>query len=153
MNQIKNKWKIIKDMGKKNFILYRVILQRMIMLGIILSVLSGIFSFGTGFLERESFYLKTLIVLVVYAFLGVLIGNMEWNFYKVVNDDEATEEVIKKYYSRVHGILSFGLPLWFVNAVFDYKSFIGNLISLVIWVIVGYIYGVWTYKKVLKDSK
>lgn len=133
---------------KWNYIIRNVILSRILPLLIILITINELF-YKTYEKNHNAFF----ILLILKACLGITIGFFagiyEWNFNeKLVRGYFKEIREIKKEYVRIFGIIGWGLIIGVCYFQYPIKSLFSVLIDIVIWLITGYILGLFTWNKV-----
>jgi hypothetical protein len=72
----------------------------------------------------------------------MLIGHMEWNFYKnlVENKFESLSK-IKNQYQLIYGVLSYGLVIMLSQIDYGHQSLVMIAMNLLIWSFAGLFFG------------
>lgn len=135
----KEEWQEIKKEGKRKHVLFHSTLYRMLPLGVVLIALFEALEKGMSFYRAEGFGSKLLLTAVVFAGIGILVGNLEWWLFNEALQN-ATEKKAKHLLALVVGVAGFGLPIALVSLIAGvlYGSVI---IHFVIWLLGGYVYG------------
>ncbi|WP_408955419.1 hypothetical protein [Natroniella sp. ANB-PHB2] len=135
----------MKNKGKKKYIIFNVVLLRTLPLGLVLLVIDKLFDFGFDFISSEGLMFDLLLTVISFILLGVFIGVLEWKFYKKVRENKYNNKQIRRNYAVIYGVISWGLSIALSNLITRSHSFIEFLITMGIWLIGGYIFGLVTF--------
>ncbi|WP_129600665.1 hypothetical protein [Anaerophilus nitritogenes] len=133
------KWEDIKEKGIFKYILVDVTLYKIIVQGMILCILNGIF---TGAISNvNQFYFRDIFIkLLLFSLLGVTIGYLEWNFLKQLGKkDSKLDFNMFLRFIVIYGVLNWGVLLGIAVSNYFLKDFI---MKLIIWGMVGMVYGI-----------
>lgn len=133
---------------KWTYICRDVILKRIIPIIIIVIFLNE--AFDKNFSQNQSvFYILVAFKLVVGILIGLYGGTLEWKFNEnLVEGNFRSIEAIKKKYIFIYGIIEWGLLVGVSYIKYPIKSVASIFIDFCIWIVIGYLFGIFSFKKV-----
>ncbi|QSX05918.1 hypothetical protein JYG23_04280 [Sedimentibacter sp. zth1] len=141
MGNIELKWNRISQKSKGRYMFVEFSLKKVLSVQLILLiVLELIFNYRNE--DIKLFVIQSIIKLTAAYILGVVIGKLEWEYIKKLNERKFFDKkVIRRNYIIIYGILFFGLNSIIATISPFFVSTKKNLTEIVSWLLVAWIWG------------
>lgn len=110
----------------------------MVPLAIFLFIINEIFTNGMKFYNKAGVWNTFFQVVISFILLGLISGIIDWYFYKYKNLSDKKEKYLQIF---LIGVMTFGLPIALAEIIVEGHSGRRLITTLVIWTIVGALFG------------